>query len=53
MRTIFNPFASYQILDLVEEEIQVIIAEVMAKKPNGSTNEDIQQSIETRTPNEA
>ncbi len=52
MRTIFNPSTSYQILDHVEEEIEVTVAQVTAKKTNGSPNENTHQSNKTRTPNE-
>ncbi len=51
MRTIFSPSISYSILDIVDEEIEVMVAQMMVEETNGSPSENIQQSTKTRTPN--
>jgi hypothetical protein len=44
LKTIFNPFASYQVLNFVEEEIKVVVAQMTTFFLNGSPSENIQQS---------
>ncbi len=51
LKTIFSPSISYSILDIVDEEIEVMVAPMMVEEKNGSPSEDIQQSTKTRTPN--
>jgi hypothetical protein len=52
LRTIFSPSNSYQVLHLIEEQVEVIVMQTTIEETNGSPSEDIQQSTKTRTPNE-
>ncbi len=51
MRSIFSPSTSYQVLDFVEEEIEVMVTQMIVEKKTNSPSEDIQQFTETKTPN--
>ncbi len=44
---------NYQVLDLVEEELKIIVTKTTVEETNGSPNENTQQSIEIGRPNEA
>ncbi len=51
MKTIYSPSNSYEVLCLVEEEVNVTVAQTTIEETNGSPNEDIQQSTKIGTPN--
>jgi hypothetical protein len=40
LRTFFCPYNSYQVLDLVEEEVEIIIAKTTTEEMNGSPSEN-------------
>jgi hypothetical protein len=48
LKTIFNPFNSYQVLHPIEEEIEITIVQTI-KETNASPSEDTQQSMKIRT----
>jgi hypothetical protein len=51
LKTIYSPSNSYEVLCLVEEEVNVTVAQTTIEETNGSPNEDIQQSTKIGTPN--
>jgi hypothetical protein len=40
LRTIFSPIISYQVLDYVEEEIELMVMQMMIEKTTGSPSEN-------------
>ncbi len=42
LKTIFSPSTSYQVLDSIEEEIEVTVAQMTTKKTTGSPSENTQ-----------
>ncbi len=42
LRTMFSPFTSYQVLDFVEEELEVMVAQMTIEKTTNSPNENTQ-----------
>jgi hypothetical protein len=47
LRTIFNPYTSYQVLKFVEEEIEVMVVQMTNFLKNVSPSENTQQSTKT------
>ncbi len=49
--TIFNAPIAYQVFQLVEDEVVIIVAQIDVEEVNGSTSDGIRQSTQTGSPN--